>query len=585
MYREIIVPVPKIKGKITIKPKKDVKYVLFEKDRVYNKEKKYNVPVRVIVGKLVPGDESRMQVNDTYLKLFPTAPQPVQVEAKRSCCIKAGSHLAVDAVVKHYELEKKTQQIFGRDAGLLLDLCAYSIVEEDNAAQYYPDYAYGHALFTENMRIYGDTKVSKFFSSMTPDQISDFLENWNKNQDHRQRIYISYDSTNKNTQAGDVDFAEFGKAKDGKGVPIFNISVAYDKTNRVPLFYEEYPGSINDVSQLTHMVDKAKGFRYRTLGFILDRGYFSRKNIEYIDENGFQFIIMVKGCKSLVSDVIAKNRNSFETDRNCALPGHHIYAKTVQLTLFSEDKRKRYFHLYFSADKMARERAQFEENLEKTARVLKTYEGQCAEFGRDITAYFDCHYEEIGKGKDTKKKFLFAEERKDAVQRRLELCGYFCIVSSEKMSAEEAYKLYKGRDVSEKLFRADKSYLGAQSMRVYSDESVNAKLFVEFVALIIRNRIYNLLKDEMARLNKKKNFMTVPAAIKELEKIELIRLGDGRYCLDHALTKNQQMILQSFGISQEEAVKRLNRLAEKLSANENNVECNESGEGDDDAQE
>ena len=62
-----------------------------------------------------------------------------------------------------------------------------------------------------------------------------------------QKSLTTTDSTNKNCQAGDIDLVEFGKAKDDKGIPVFNVSIAFDKTNRVPLFYEEYPGSITDV--------------------------------------------------------------------------------------------------------------------------------------------------------------------------------------------------------------------------------------------------------------------------------------------------------------------------------------------------
>jgi transposase len=58
-----------------------------------------------------------------------------------------------------------------------------------------------------------------------------------------------------------VDIVEFGKAKDEKGLPIFNVSLVFDKTNRIPLFYEEYPGSITDVSQFSHMVDKAVEYK------------------------------------------------------------------------------------------------------------------------------------------------------------------------------------------------------------------------------------------------------------------------------------------------------------------------------------
>ena len=47
-------------------------------------------------------------------------------------------------------------------------------------------------------------------------------------------------------------------------------------------------------------------------------------------------------------------------------------------------------------------------------------------------------------------------------------------------------------------------------------------------------------------MNKKKdNYMAVPAAIKELEKIEMIRLSDGNYRLEHAVTSTQKEILKA----------------------------------------
>ena len=44
------------------------------------------------------------------------------------------------------------------------------------------------------------------------------------------------------------------------------------------------------------------------------------------------------------------------------------------------------------------------------------------------------------------------------------------------------------------------------------------------------------------------NYMNVPAALKELGKIEMIRHMDDIYRLDHAVTKTQKMILKAFGI-------------------------------------
>lgn len=107
-------------------------------------------------------------------------------------------------------------------------------------------------------------------------------------------------------------------------------------------------------------------------------------------------------------------------------------------------------------------------------------------------------------------------------------------------------ELYKSRDASEKLLLGDKSYLGNGALRVQSDETANAKIFAEFVALIVRCRMYTLLKDEMECLDKKPNYMTVPAAIRELDKIEMIKGLDGRYRMDHAITATQKTILAAF---------------------------------------
>lgn len=158
--------------------------------------------------------------------------------------------------------------IIGKNSGLFLDLAVYSIIAENNAGQYYPDYAYNHPLFTDRMKIYSDTKVSDFINSITRDQSLAFLDGWNEKQDHRQKIYISYDSTNKNCQAGDIDFVEYGHPKEDKGAPVINYSIAYDRTNAKSLYYEDYPGSIVDVSQLQYTLERAGGYGYRNVGFI-----------------------------------------------------------------------------------------------------------------------------------------------------------------------------------------------------------------------------------------------------------------------------------------------------------------------------
>ena len=144
--------------------------------------------------------------------------------------------------------------------------------------------------------------------------------------------------------------------------------------------------------------------------------------------------------------------------------------------------------------------------------------------------------------------FVYAEPKLQVIRDELELCGYFAIITSEKMDAKQAISLYKNRDASEKLFRADKSYLGNGALRVASEEAANNKIFIGFIALIIRCRIYTALKDKAGTMLKKPNYFTVPAAIRELEKIEMCRQLDNVYRMDHAVTKTQKEILSAFGI-------------------------------------
>ena len=49
--------------------------------------------------------------------------------------------------------------------------------------------------------------------------------------------------------------------------------------------------------------------------------------------------------------------------------------------------------------------------------------------------------------------------------------------------------------------------------------------------------------------------MTIPAAIRELEKIELVRQTDGKYRMDHAVTATQKIILKAFDMDAEQIQK------------------------------
>lgn len=547
MYQQQKVYIPISEGGVTVKTINGTGYVYYTTGRKYAPEEKRANPIRVTIGKQCKDDPEWMIPNEKYAVYFADRmPEEMLVEAKRSSCLRVGAFFVIRKIIAEYHLDKIIGEIVGKDAGLFLDLATYTIITENNAAQYYEGYCFNHPLFTDRMRIYSDSKVSDFLQNLSMDQQIQFQNVWNSTRDHREKIYISYDSTNKNSEAGEIDLVEVGHPKDDKGLPVFNYSIAYDTKNSVPLFYEAYPGSIVDVKQIQDMLEKAKGYGYKNVGFILDRGYFSRGNIKYIDECGYNFVMMVKGMKKLVQQIVRSVRGKFEQDRTKSIRTYHVSGTTVKCPLYPTDEKDRYFHVYYNGIKAVKEREDLEKKIDQYSRYIKNHQGQNVKLEKAALRYFDPIYYHEGENDQV---LVSAAERTEVINEEIRMCGYFVIITSEKMTAQEALDLYKGRDASEKLFRGDKAYLGNQSMRVYSNESMEAKIFVEFVALIIRNRIYTYLKKEQERSETKQNFLTVPAALRELEKIEMIKLWNNEYCFNYAITANQRKILKAFDLT------------------------------------
>lgn len=547
MYLDFKVKIPSDSAGITRKKIKGTTYIYYSYEHNYSSEKGYTVPKSTSIGKCTDDEPDLMYPNTNFLKFFPSEELPeTKGGAHRSGCLRIGTYLVLRRIIAEYHLDEMIGNIIGKNSGLFLDLAVYSIIAENNAGQYYPDYAFNHPLFTDRMKIYSDSKVSAFINSITGDQSRAFLDEWNEKQDHSQKIYISYDSTNKNCQAGDIDFVEYGHPKEDTGAPVINYSVAYDRNNAKPLYYEDYPGSIVDVSQLQYMLEKAGGYGYKNVGFILDRGYFSKENIHYMDKYGYEFVIMMKGMKELVKSLVLEVKGTFEEDRRYSIRDYKVSGITVKKQLYPSDEKERYFHIFYNDRKRSSEHEAIEAKIDRIAECLHKHEGTKYEIkGSGFAKYFDLIYYNKGK-KD--EKFMYGRELCDVINEEIRLCGYFVIITSEKMTAAQALELYKSRDASEKLFRGDKSYLGNKSFRVHTSESVHAKIFIEFVALIIRSRFYTCLKEQMQK-NGKKNYMTVPAAIRELEKIELIRQSDREYRMDYAVTATQKEILKAFNMT------------------------------------
>ena len=81
------------------------------------------------------------------------------------------------------------------------------------------------------------------------------LRKWNRLNCSSGMVYIGCDSTNFNTEVGNIGIAEFGAAKDDSTKPQVNLAVAVSQRDTTPLYYDLFPGSIIDLTECVQLID------------------------------------------------------------------------------------------------------------------------------------------------------------------------------------------------------------------------------------------------------------------------------------------------------------------------------------------
>ena len=83
------------------------------------------------------------------------------------------------------------------------------------------------------------------------------------------------------------------------------------------------------------------------------------------------------------------------------------------------------------------EHEQIEAKIDRMTKYLNSLKGEKATVGDGYKKYFKLEiYEDDG-------TIICARERTEVIQEEIDLCGYFVIVTSKQMTAEEALELYK----------------------------------------------------------------------------------------------------------------------------------------------
>lgn len=534
---------------VTVRTKSGT-YVYLTQSVEYSSKLKCSRPKRIAIGKL--NEEGMLIPNQNYFDLY-GKPVELDVPGERADSISCGPFVVVDSIARKTQLMDVLESVFPEQWEKILDLATYMMMTENNVMQYFEDYGYHHALFNESN--FTDSTIGRLFDNMNIKDMDLFIRAWvimHADKD----IYISYDSTNMNCVAGNLELAEYGHAKDNPDLPQVNMSLGYNQTGNKPLFYSLYPGSIIDNTECEKMVERAKYYECENMGFILDRGYFSIKNIRYFERNGYDYILMTKGNARFVQEAVEECQAILRNGYTNYIEEHELYGMTLEKDLFGTGKTE-YVHVYYDGIQAEKEKIIINGRYKKMDEIMEEKVQKKTQRKEDVKAYegyYKVRFDDNG--------YLLAYQRKEKkIKEMVNKVGYFVIVTSKKMDAAEALSIYRDRDAVEKTFRMEKSYLGFDVFRVHDTEKLESKVFISFVALILRNEIYQALKP-MYKKNRKDN--TVPKVIREYERLGITKLSDNKYHVRYSLTSRQKKILGAIGVTEKDYMDKVNKIVQAL---------------------
>ena len=243
-------------------------------------------------------------------------------------------------------------------------------------------------------------------------------------------------------------------------LPQVQVLLLFSLDHDMPAYFRMLPGSINSVASLKTTMEETER---KNIVLVADTGFYSRSNTEALSSMGIYFIMPMRRNSRLIDYTISMEKHFMFQD-------HPIfYSRYIRddLTMFT--------------------------------------------FRND---------------------FLKAEEEKDYLRRHekgsettfrklRERMGTISVVTNLKVSGEIVYGMLKSRTDIEQSYDTFKNTIHADRTYMRDDLHLQGWMFVNFIALIMHYRIYNMLKkmDILSRYSPED-------IIKHLERVYMLKMGE-----------------------------------------------------------
>ena len=483
----------------------------------WDKEKKQSRAKRTLIGRVdqetkevIPTDGRMKKAGNE--KGFHTTAKPGPIPAEKCDRLFYGATYLLDKIGDKTGVYEDLKQCFPSDYKQILSIAYYLILEDKNPLYRFEKWAATHK------HPYGrdipSQRSSALFMGITPDAIQKFFHLQGKRRNEHE--YWVYDTTSFSSFSETLRQVQYGYNKEGDKLAQFNLALVYGEQSNLPFYYRKLAGNIPDVKTVKMLLTDLGAIGLNKAKLVMDKGFFSVNNVNGLMKERFKFLMAVRTSLSIVRNGLDKVYEQFRTFEHYN-EDHQLYSITVPGewpyvqdrpykgdTL--EEKRRVYIHLYYNIDRAAEEQKNFDRKLMGLKREL---------ISGKLNQEHEGLYKKYFVVKDTPVRGVQVSVNETAVMNAKRYYGFFALLSNEKMDSITALEIYRNKDVAEKAFGDLKERLNMRRALVSSEQGLDGKLFVEFVALIY----LSFLKKQMQVKHMFKDY-TIAGLLDKLDIIE-----------------------------------------------------------------
>ena len=468
---------------------------VFESVSKWNAEKGYATHKRDYIGKMVegvfvPNAKYKLKAALAEAQASPRrGPVPVTAPGRLFC----GATALFDSIGEKLGITEDLKSCFPDSWKQILSLAYFLILEDHNPLSRFTRWARSHRHpFGEDI---ASGRSNEVFGSIGEDVTQRFF--LRQTQRRMETEYLAYDTTSISSYSTMIKQVRYGKNTDHDYLPQLNLALFYGQSSRLPVCYRRLPGKIHDVTTVNTLLSELAFLSVDKVQLVMDRSFYSEDNINALYQHHYKFLIGVEKSLGLVQAALDEVRESMLSRASYnSMFKINYHSRTIDWPYRETRKRSGktetgvrglYLHLYFNGQKAVDDKAAFYDQLDLLEEELRSGKHD-PEHESLYRKYYDVSSATV--------RGVEYVPREDAIDLAGRDYGYFALISNDIMDPIEALKIYRTRELIEKTFGNFKERLNMRRASVSSEDYLEGKLFVQFVALMYLSYIGAAMNDK-----------------------------------------------------------------------------------------